>query len=514
MKKVLLGNHKSFIVTMALVLLFVFVMFLSQGKQIQLVEREVNADLLKSENGLEYLASFNDAELDLRDNSIFYTGNKPVSSFYEVEYLSDPNFSDYTLNFEITYIKELDILFMDVLLLDRFGETVEREKVFGYVVVDEAGNEDIEFDLYGFSFMGSELGIHEPVEKTAMNMLVHKALMELEDGGGGGGGVVYPILNVSYSIVGLDEAKDNAKKLVNPPNLLHDGPIKYIMHAAKMEMVKNDFKHNAALTRPTGFINDQNNSKWKNWKFGLSTIYDSGCGVIAMYNFLRDTGNNPDFATLIALTQLCNADLAYGIFGANPVPEEYLQLLALEAMIVFDLIIYPIAAALVPAVAAVIVANYIAEQPWWMQIILGLNYVAAVAATTAVIEAALFTAVVTANVFIANYFDDLHDIADVLGLFKLNNIYSTISYSSFNNHLSGYRYSIISFWNGVGSNGLIDFSQGAHTVYVKRYYQTNEFVDYNNGNSCLSPQSQFYKIITSNQSDVNKLFISGLVIKG
>jgi len=281
-----------------------------------------------------------------------------------------------------------------------------------------------------------------------------------------------------------------------------------------MEMVKNDFKHNAALTRPTGFINDQNNSKWKNWKFGLSTIYDSGCGVIAMYNFLRDTGNNPDFATLIALTQLCNADLAYGIFGANPVPEEYLQLLALEAMIVFDLIIYPIAAALVPAVAAVIVANYIAEQPWWMQIILGLNYVAAVAATTAVIEAALFTAVVTANVFIANYFDDLHDIADVLGLFKLNNIYSTISYSSFNNHLSGYRYSIISFWNGVGSNGLIDFSQGAHTVYVKRYYQTNEFVDYNNGNSCLSPQSQFYKIITSNQSDVNKLFISGLVIKG
>lgn len=233
-----------------------------------------------------------------------------------------------------------------------------------------------------------------------------------------------------------------------------------------------------------------------------------------MYNFLRDTGNNPDFATLIALTQLCNADLAYGIFGANPVPEEYLQLLALEAMIVFDLIIYPIAAALVPAVAAVIVANYIAEQPWWMQIILGLNYVAAVAATTAVIEAALFTAVVTANVFIANYFDDLHDIADVLGLFKLNNIYSTISYSSFNNHLSGYRYSIISFWNGVGSNGLIDFSQGAHTVYVKRYYQTNEFVDYNNGNSCLSPQSQFYKIITSNQSDVNKLFISGLVIKG
>jgi len=206
-KKVLLGNHKSFIVTMALVLLFVFVMFLSQGKQIQLVEREVNADLLKSENGLEYLASFNDAELDLRHNSIFYTGNKPVSSFYEVEYLSDPNFSDYTLNFEITYIKELDILFMDVLLLDRFGETVEREKVFGYVVVDEAGNEDIEFDLYGFSFMGSELGIHEPVEKTAMNMLVHKALMELEDGGGGGGGVVYPILNVSYSIVGLDEAK-------------------------------------------------------------------------------------------------------------------------------------------------------------------------------------------------------------------------------------------------------------------------------------------------------------------
>ena len=165
----------------------------------------------------------------------------------------------------------------------------------------------------------------------------------------------------------------------------------------------------------------------------------------------------------------------------------------------------------VPAVAAVIVANYIAEQPWWMQIILGW-ITSPRSRDDRRHRSRAYYAVVTANVFII--IDDLHDIADVLGLFKLNNIYSTISYSSFNNHLSGYRYSIISFWNGVGSNGLIDFSQGAHTVYVKRYYQTNEFVDYNNGNSCLSPQSQFYKIITSNQSDVNKLFISGLVIKG
>jgi hypothetical protein len=232
-----------------------------------------------------------------------------------------------------------------------------------------------------------------------------------------------------------------------------------------------------------------------------------------MYNFLRDTGNNPDFATLIALTQLCNADLAYGIFGANPMPEQYLQLLALEAMIIFDFIVYPIAAAMVPAVAAVIVANYIKEQPWWMQVILGISAPAAILATTAVIESALFAAVVTANVFIANYFSDLHDIADVLKLYKVKKISTSLSLSSYESNLSDYRYSIIAFWNDVGSNGIANFSAGAHTVYVKRHNNTSMFVDYNNSNTSLTPRSQLYDVIDSNRTDASEMFISGMVIK-
>ena len=141
-------------------------------------------------------------------------------------------------------------------------------------------------------------------------------------------------------------------------------------------------------------------------------------------------------------------------------------------MIIFDFIVYPIAAAMVPAVAAVIVANYIKEQPWWMQIILGISAPAALLATTAVIESALFAAVVTANVFIANYFSDLHDIADVLKLYKVKKISTSLSLSSYESNLSDYRYSIIAFWNDVGSNGIVNFSAGAHTVYVKRHNNT------------------------------------------
>jgi len=511
-KKVLLVNNKSLIIATSLFILFAFFITLNQAPRKHLIEREVYADLVESESGLEYLASFDDAKLDIADNGIFYTSKKQVKHYFDVEYLANENFSDYTLNFDVTYMKELDILFMDINLTDLAGEVVERERVFGYMVIDEDGNEDIQFDFYGYYFLGSDFGVKEPVEKTSLNLTIQRALY-FENGGGDGGSIVYPLLNISYSIVGLDAAKSNAYKVVKPPILETDGPIKYIMYHAKMVMIENDFKHNSKLTKPTGFINDQHNSKWKNWKFGLSTIYESGCGVIAMYNFLHDTGNNPDFATLIALAQLCNADLAYGIFGANPIPEQYLQLLALEAMIIFDLIVYPIAAAMVPAVAAVIVANYIKEQPWWMQIILGISAPAALLATTAVIESALFAAVVTANVFIANYFSDLHDIADVLKLYKVKKISTSLSLSSYESNLSDYRYSIIAFWNDVGSNGIANFSAGAHTVYVKRHNNTSMFVDYNNSNTSLTPRSQLHAVIDSNRTDASKMFISGMVIK-
>lgn len=484
-----------------------------QQTSVVAVERTIDASILFSnQHGVEYLDSYKNAELVITDNRIGYKAQKQVRDFYEVEYLSNSNFSDYILAFEVTYIKTLDILFLDIVLHNKQGDIVETEKVFGYVTVDDNGNEDILFDFYGYYFLGSDFGINSFVEQTSASLTIHNVLADID---GGGGSIVYPILNISYSIVGLDQAKSNALNIVQPPSLLVDGPVKYLMYAAKLIMIQNDFNHNSSQTKPVGFINDQNNSKWTNWKFGISTMYDSGCGIIAMYNFLYDTGNNPDLATLIALTQLSNADLAYGIFGTNPIPEEYLQLLALSSMVLFDLIIYPIAAILVPGVAAVIVANFISQQPWWMQIILGLNYGAAVVATTITIEAALFASVVTANVFIANYFSDLHDIADVLSLYNLTNISTSLAYNSYTSNLSNYRYSIVSYWNGLGSNGLIDFGQGAHTIYVKRDpADTSKFIDYNNGNYYLSSSSTVYSMINSNFSNANKQFISGIVVKG
>ncbi|MFA6722983.1 MAG: hypothetical protein WCS50_06600, partial [Bacilli bacterium] len=176
MKKVLLVNNKSLIIAASLFILFVFFITLNQASRKHLIEREVYADLVESESGLEYLASFDDAKLDIADNGIFYTSKKQVKHYFDVEYLANENFSDYTLNFDVTYMKELDILFMDINLTDLAGEVAERERVFGYMVIDEDGNEDIQFDFYGYYFLGSDFGVKEPVEKTSLNLTIQSAL--------------------------------------------------------------------------------------------------------------------------------------------------------------------------------------------------------------------------------------------------------------------------------------------------------------------------------------------------
>ena len=71
MKKVLLVNNKSLIIAASLFILFVFFITLNQASRKHLIEREVYADLVESESGLEYLASFDDAKLDIADNGIF-----------------------------------------------------------------------------------------------------------------------------------------------------------------------------------------------------------------------------------------------------------------------------------------------------------------------------------------------------------------------------------------------------------------------------------------------------------
>jgi hypothetical protein len=106
-----------------------------------IIGRIVNADLL-SENryGVEYLNSFNNADLVITDNKINYSSEKLVKDFYEIEYLSDFNSAYYTVSFEVTYIKLLDLLFLDILLQNHLGDVIEQENFFGYVTVDENGN--------------------------------------------------------------------------------------------------------------------------------------------------------------------------------------------------------------------------------------------------------------------------------------------------------------------------------------------------------------------------------------
>ena len=78
-----------------------------------------------------------------------------------------------------------------------------------------------------------------------------------------------------------------------------------------------DFKYNDSLPQPTSYINDQEN--YGKWRYGLSTIKDAGCGVIAGYNLSLAIGKRERLAeTTIVFDLLGIRNVGFGYFGSNP----------------------------------------------------------------------------------------------------------------------------------------------------------------------------------------------------
>ena len=81
-------------------------------------------------------------------------------------------------------------------------------------------------------------------------------------------------------------------------------------------------KHKERISREKGFIEDQN--LYADMKYGVSTMALSGCGVIAVYNALKDLGINesgsegtPSLPNLISIFENSGITMA-GQFGTGP----------------------------------------------------------------------------------------------------------------------------------------------------------------------------------------------------
>ncbi len=201
---------------------FVFVVssILIRGNDLKPLERTVDVNLLANQqSGKDYLETFDNSELKNGIDEITYIGYKNIKDFYTVDYLSEINndLSDYLISFEVLYIKSLDLLYVDVSLFDAQNIVVDTMTLNGYAFEEIDGKRNIKFDLYGYSFYSTDLLSDDAIDEIAINSNFYLAIMI--DGGGGSGGVVYPIVNVSNSIVGIDDVIDNAEAYLNPPDI-------------------------------------------------------------------------------------------------------------------------------------------------------------------------------------------------------------------------------------------------------------------------------------------------------
>lgn len=489
------------------------------------LERTVDVSLISNQQaGNEYLSTFNDAQLNVSDEKIDYTGYKYVKDFYTVDYLSNSSFdvSDYVISFDVLYIKLLDLLYIDVYLIDFDGEVVESISLNGYAKEDGDGYRDIKFDLYGYSFYSTDMFSPDAIDEISMNHNLRFLMMD--DSGGGGGGVTYPIVNISNSIVGIDDAVNNAEEYLNPPDVWYDGPMKYFMWKVKLDMAKKDFQHNTIVNNSTtisGYIGDQHLSKWDSWKYGLSNLGNAGCGIFAMFNLFKSTGYTPSLPTLVAVTQLMNADIVFGLFGTNGYPVGT----SFSSTTVFDSIVsnvlVPIAFEIIPQIAVTIInAEFENAAQWWIDWF-GWTYDIQVGLTIAVLEAAFFSVYLTTHALVEWYWSSVHSMSEVLSLYGINNISNTTNLDTFVSNTAGSQYFIVNlWWDSVPSTNTIDVLSGAHSVFVRRIGNIYRAYNFDPAYESYTDFTNLYEIFdysrynrgTYNLSQARLKILSGMVV--
>jgi hypothetical protein len=484
------------------------------GNQNLALERIIDVDLLSNQQqGMNYLNSLDDSHLSISGEKINYVGYKNVDDLYSADYLSETNsdISDYKMSFDVLYILALDLLYLDISLIDADNNVVDKVTLNGYAIEYDNGKRDIQFDYYGYTFYSSEVISDGNVDKLSLTAIFE--LMMTDDGGGG---TIYPIVSVSNSIVGLDSAIENAKDYLNPPDVWYDGPMKYLMWKIKLELARKDFEHNSSLSTVVGgtdgYINDQNDSKWDSWDYGLSTLGGAGCGIFGMYNFLRSTNSTLDLPSLIALVQLLNADVAFGAFGTNVYPSD----MSFSETSIFDSIIQnviiPIATDIIPGLTQSLIDAEFADKDDWWYTWFGWTYDAQLLITTASLEVAFLGLFATSDFFVEWYWSSVRSVTEVLSLYGIDDISNTSNLDTFVTNSSASQYFILSYWHGsVPTTNTIDVLGGAHTVFVRRVGDIYRVYNLN-GYGSTSDFSNLYLIIDSTLSAARLKILSGMVI--
>lgn len=416
---------------------------------------KVNKNQIRNE-----LLSFKDAALIETKEEINYSvtlndSNNSCDGIMTADLIDD---IEAATNYSIKYIKKADLLFIN---------KASTFKYSGCSFINLREDVDVRCDFDGIIATSEVL-------KGANNVY--------DDGSPSGVTLpseAYELMDISIKIASLDDVINGiGYSLAKPPSILEDGIIKYAFYKAKMDRIYSSYNHNIKLQQPTGFIIDQGNRG--DWEFGISydfnteefkypgSLKDNGCGVIAMYNLLYDCGAKPSLPAVIALTQLCNADLALGFFGVNPIGDRTRDLIAKSLTLSYDLRIHPFIQSIQDDLVELTYNIYLSLMPWWLVKIMEEFSPGVLEYTKNRIHDAIEFAMSPKKAiidFIDEYLSNLSDFTDIIELLIDEDDYECIecaNYTKFSDKLQLNVQGIITFWNGN------PFLSSAHTVYTKR----------------------------------------------
>ncbi len=441
------------------------------------IKTETTVDFIS--NPKSYLSSFSNSEIKNKNGLIHYSSEDEYSKYYKTEQLAEKPNED-KLFFEANCIPEIGIIFFDVGIKNEEGIIEEQERLYCYPFLNENEEYDVKIDIHSFVVYASEVIKIGPVEKDHYPD-PHFSYMII-DGGGGGGSSLYPIASIVLALANYTQCMTFASQFIVVPSMLESGPAPYVFYKFKLDTALNHYQYNCNYSNPTTYIFNQHdeNYSFDEWKFGVAgNVYSNGCGPIAVFNLLYDSGANPNLALILAVFELCNADLLGGVFGANMIPQELLNNVTTVFVTSFNLIFVPTFQLLIPEIATSILNNIIATSPWWAQIYLGLTYVTEWTTIAIALETILLVSTIIVNSFIPWYVASIHSTGDIITIFTGNySVVSSYNYSDYSSNLSTRRQSIVCYWNDLTDSGSIDYLEGAHYIYTRK--EQSYFVSYNN----------------------------------
>lgn len=294
------------------------------------------------------LAKFDDAYLTENENTITFYAKKIITPtmLSEVDEISfeddfDENFEYYMEYFEenpptVTCVVNIDKNFFTfdlVYTIEIDGEETE-DTATGFLIENEDGELDGLLCLEGECVLLSEICATGAIDEIGLLSKFWQKLKTVVTTN------AKKILHKVYTQV-LEVVRVT---IVSTAELI-GGTVEITMTSVSQQKSTENYVHNLTeapeikveyeMVDTNGYINNQNNDHYAEWKFGYGTIEDNGCGAIATYNVLRFCDlikNNEDeiqsgtslpeyrrnnFANIIRSYELSCGTLISGLHGIN-----------------------------------------------------------------------------------------------------------------------------------------------------------------------------------------------------